>query len=259
MRSLTWATGGAAFLTAFLACGAGFPQSAPTAQDRGASPILRQGTIHEEDLSGTARAPAPTVPEADPTGSPDTSPARESREGTLRVPATPAGPPTTSLDDRLAGNRGDSADPDGSYELPPFASFDGTTLPRRRASVKLVQQGQDLLRTKNYKAALSQFERAIGLDATNPYSHYFVARAHYFLDNHRQSLSFLDVAEQKLAADGRWLAEIHVLRARNATALGFHGQADINYIRALALDPRHGFALARLTTIKTLARTDRNR
>ena len=232
MRSLTWATGGAAFLTAFLACGAGFPQSAPTARDRGASPILRQGTIHEEDLSGTARVPAPALPEADPTGSPD---------------------------DRLAGNRGDSADPDGSYELPPFASFDGTTLPRRRASVKLLQQGQDLLRTKNYKAALSQFERAIGLDATNPYSHYFVARAHYFLDNYRQSLSFLDVAEQKLAADGRWLAEIHVLRARNATALGFHGQADINYIRALALDPRHGFALARLTTIKTLARTDRNR
>ena len=255
MRSLTWATGGAAFLTAFLACGTGFPQSAPTAHDRGASPILRQGTIHEEDLSGTARAPAPALQEANPKGSPETPRPGESLESALPAPARPA---TTSPDDRLAGSPDDSLDPDDRYELPPLADI-ASALSRRRASVKLVQQGQDLLRTKNYKAALSQFERAIGVDATNPYSHYFVARAHYFLDNYRQSLSFLDVAEQKLAADGRWLAEIHVLRARNATALGFHGQADINYIRALALDPRHGFALARLTTIKTLARTDRNR
>ena len=53
--------------------------------------------------------------------------------------------------------------------------------------MELVQQGRDLLRTRNYKAALGQFERAIDIDATNPYSDYFVARAHYFLQDYRQS------------------------------------------------------------------------
>ena len=231
------AASGAVFLTAILACGTAFPQNAPTAGEA-VSPALRQGTILEEDLSVTVPAPVQRDP--------------------LPDPATAAVPEDT-VESGPRQDPVDTAVPDGSYELPSLAAFDGTTMPRRRASVKLVQQGRDLLRTENYGAALSQFERAIGVDSTNPYSHYFVARAHYFLKNHRESLSFLDVAESRLAADDRWLAEIHVLRARNAAALGFHGQADVNYIRALALQPRHGFALAQLTTLGTPARTGRDR
>jgi len=118
--------------------------------------------------------------------------------------------------------------------------------------MKLLQQGRALLQGETYKAALARFEQAVGIDTTNPYSHYFIARAHYFLENYRESLDFLDLAELRLAADVRWLAEVHVLRARNAAALGSQGQADINYVRALRLDPRHAFALAQLTAIDTV-------
>lgn len=234
------AASGAVFLTAILACGTAFPQNAPTAGDA-PSPALRQGTIHEEDLSGTVSAPAPAV--RDPLPGAGT---------TLAVPET-------AVDIEPRRDPIDAPVPDGSYELPSLAAFDDSTMPRRRASVKLVQQGQDLLRTGDYSAALARFERAIDVDSTNPYSLYFVARAHYFLTHYRESLNFLDVAESRLAGDDRWLAEIHVLRARNATALGFHGRADVNYIRALALHPRHGFALAQLTTLGTPARTGRDR
>lgn len=246
--SLARAAQGVVFLAVSLACGAGLPQEAPTAREPGASPILRQGTIHEEDLSGAARAPAPQSREAVPRGSVGTAPL------TGAPAAPPAGADAGSGRDRGDGNRGDSPYPDGLYELPLLAGFDGTTLPQRRASMELVQQGRDLLRTGNYKAALGQFERAIDIDATNPYSDYFVARAHYFLQDYRQSLDFLDVSEQKLAGDDPWLAEIHVLRARNAAALGFHGKADVSYIRALSLNPGHRFALAQFTTISPLSR-----
>ena len=250
--SLARTAQGVAFLAAFLVCGAGFSQEAPTAREPGASPVLRQGTIHEEDLSGADRAPAPRSREAVPRGSAGTAPPGEPLTG---APAAPtAGADAGSGRDRGDGDRGDSPEPDGLYELPPLAGFDGTTLPQRRASMELVQQGRDLLRTRNYKAALGQFERAIDIDATNPYSDYFVARAHYFLQDYRQSLDFLDVSEQKLAGDAPWLAEIHVLRARNASALGFHGRADDNYIRALTLNPGHRFALARITAINPLSR-----
>ena len=125
--------------------------------------------------------------------------------------------------------------------------------------MKLVQQGRALLRDERYKAALGTFEQAIGLEAANPYSHYFIARAHYLLSNYRQSLSFLEVAELKLGADARWLAEVLVLRGRNAAAIGFHGRADNNYVRALSLDPHHAFALTQLTTIETMGGARQNR
>lgn len=234
------------FVAGLLACGTGFPQEAPGAREPGAPPLLRQGTIHEEDLQGTARAPAPALREAVPAETRGTAPPVAPVRG---APAAPS--PDTAAPGR---DRGATPEPDGSYELPPVAGLDHTTLPQRRASMKLVQQGRDLLRIENYKAALAQFERAIDIDATNPYSHYFVARAHYLLRDYRQSLDFLEVAEQRLAGDDPWLAEIHVLRARNAAALGFHGQADVNYIRALTLNPGHRFALARITTISPLSR-----
>ncbi len=243
-RGLARATPWMVLLAALLACGTGLSQETPKAREPGAAPILRQGTIQEEDLSSTTRLPAPPLREVVPRDNGEVPPANQ--PGTAPAPAR--------VDLGSERDRGESPEPDGSYELPAVAGFDGNTLPRRRASMKLVQQGRELLRTENYRGALAQFERAIDLDATNPYSHYFVARAHYFLRDYRQSLDFLEVSEQRLAGDPPWLAEVHVLRARNATALGFHGRADVNYIRALTLIPGHRFALARITTISPLAR-----
>lgn len=242
-----WPAAAAVFLTALLACGTGFSQEPSPAADAPVSPLLRQGTILEEELSAPGRAPAAAIRETAPEARP--------------VPGPPPGPATSVAPSPTAPGTGRgilvdgaaSDKPDGSYELPPIAPVAGAGLPRRRASMKLVQQGQVLLRNEQYRAALGTFEQAIGIDATNPYSHYFTARAHYMLGNYRESLSFLEVSELKLGADARWLAEVHVLRGRNAAASGFHGRADKNYVRALSLDPRHEFALAQLTTIETLA------
>ena len=245
----TWVAVGAVFLTAFLVCGTGFSQNPPTAEDTPVSPMLRQGTIHEEELSSPGREPVPAVRETAPAGNPEPAPPRESSTEAAPVAADP------DIDaDRVA-----SDEPDGSYELPPLTPVAGVALPQRRASMKLVQQGRTLLRDERYKAALGTFEQAVGLEAANPYSHYFIARAHYLLGNYRQSLSFLEVAELKLGADARWLAEVLVLRGRNAAAIGFHGRADNNYVRALSLDPHHAFALTQLTTIETMGDARQNR
>lgn len=234
------ATAATVFLAIFLAAGTALPQSSPKSEDAPAAPFLRQGTIQEEELPIPQRRPppqsAPTVPPANPQVRPRPAPA------TVETPA-----PTDLRAVRAAFEK-----PDGLYELPPLGPADGAVLPQRNASMKLLQQGRTLLQGVTYKAALARFEQAVGIDATNPYSHYFIARAHYFLENYRESLDFLDLAELRLAADARWLAEVHVLRARNAAALGFQGQADVNYVRALRLAPRHAFALAQLTAIDTV-------
>jgi hypothetical protein len=232
-------TATAVFLAILFAAGSGLPQSPPKGEDAPAAPFLRQGTIQEEELPIPQRRPppqsAPTVPPENPQVRPRPAPA------TVETPA-----PTDLRAVRAAFEK-----PDGSYELPPLGPADGAVLPQRNASMKLLQQGRALLQGVTYKAALARFEQAVGIDATNPYSHYFIARAHYFLENYRDSVNFLDVAVAR-APDARWLAEVHVLRALNAAAIGFHGRADVHYIRALTVNPDHAFALARLTTIDTV-------
>ena len=230
-------------LATLLAAGSGLPQSPPKSGDEPAAPFLRQGTIHEEELPIPQRRPTPQSAPAVPPENPQVAP--------RPAPATVGTPAPTDLQ----AVRAAFEKPDGSYELPPLGRTDSAVRPQRKASMKLLQQGRALLQGGTHKAALARFEQAVGIDATNPYSHYFIARAHYFLKNYRESLAFLDLAELRLTADARWLAEVHVLRARNAAALGFQGQADVNYVRALHLDPRHAFALAKLTAIDTVADT----
>ncbi len=253
-------------MTALFVCAAAMAQTRPAAPGDPASPLLRQGTITEEDLTGSVPKPAPPVGAAVP--------------ATPAVTETPVRPGTTLQGATLEGTGPEAAgagttapaptarapgsgvplerDTGNSYPLPDLAAVAGTGLPQREASMKLLQQGQALLRAEQHEAALARFEQAIRVDSTNPYSHYFVARAHYFLGNHRQSLNFIEVAESGLAVDDRWLAEVYVLRARNAGALGFHARADLDYVRALKIQPFHGYALARLTAIEPPARAHRN-
>ena len=236
---------GAVLLAVLLGWGPGFAQNTPTDDGAPVTPLLRQGTIHEEDLSAPGREPPPAVPQPQPVAIPQPAPAPGS--AALAAPS----PRTPSVVPEPAGARAAGRKPDASYELPPLSPLAAATPPQRRASRTLVEQGRALLKAAKYKAALARFEQAIGLDAADPYAHYFIARAHYFLENYRDSVNFLDVAVAR-APDARWLAEVHVLRALNDAAIGFHGRADVNYLRALTVDPGHAFALARLTTIDTV-------
>lgn len=247
--TLTRVIAGAVFLVA-LTHGTAFTQVLPNVQGPNTPPILRQGTIHEENLSEPMPSPIAEGHDADLKRR--AQPAQKSFKAAIRVPATAS--PLLAKPGRSSPTGAD----DG-YELPPLSGIGGSALPhQRRASLKLVQQGQELLRTGKYRGALAHFERAIDIDTTNPYSHYFVGRAHYFLENYRESLSFLEVAEERLTDNSQWLAEILALRARNATALGFHGQADNNYIHALRLNPLHRLALAMISNIRPLTRAPQN-
>ena len=272
MKPFAGTASGVLCLTALFVCGAAMAQTPPAAPDDPASPLLLQGTIMEEDLTGSAPVPErpvgavgpespavtepaarPEVPPSIPKPEPAEAEPDAPRPGTTAFapPPAPATPSTGSMVPAVRDTR-------DSYRLPDLAAVTGAGLPQREASMKLLQQGRTLLRAESHEAALARFEQAIRVDSSNPYSHYFVARAHYFLGNYRESLNFLEVAESGLAVDDRWLAEIYVLRAQNNGALGFHARADRDYMRALELQPFHGYALARLTSIEPLTRAGRN-
>ena len=109
--------------------------------------------------------------------------------------------------------------------------------PQRVASVRMTEQARRLLRSGQYTRALTELERSLSIDGTNPYAHYYIALSHYRLRNFRASLDFLGAAEAVLGHNRPWLVQSLVLRGDNLRALGRFGPARAAYRRALAMDP----------------------
>lgn len=109
--------------------------------------------------------------------------------------------------------------------------------PQRVASVRMTERARRLLRSGNYARALTELEKSLSTDGSNPYAHYYIAVAHYRMGNFRASLDFLEVAEPILGHNRPWLVQTLVLRGDNLRALGRFGPAEAAYRRALSMDP----------------------
>ena len=108
--------------------------------------------------------------------------------------------------------------------------------PQRVASVRMTERAVRLLRSGRYARALTELEKSLSTDGTNPYAHYYIAVAHYRLGKFKASLDFLDAAEPILGRDSSWLVQSVVLRGDNLRALGRFGAAGEAYRRALSMD-----------------------
>ena len=56
--------------------------------------------------------------------------------------------------------------------------------PQRIASVRMTERARRLLRSGQYTLALSELEKSLSVDGTNPYAHYYIALSHYRLRNY---------------------------------------------------------------------------
>jgi TPR repeat len=179
---------------------AGPAQTTPAEPARKALP--QEAKIKEQDLKTQEARPA--------------SPAKEP----ARPPATvsePAAPPL----------------PDDSSLL---AKVTPATPPQRAASLRLTEEGRKLLDAGDLTKALNRLEKTIVIDSTNPYGYFYLAKAHYRLGRHKESLGFLDVAESRFAGMPFWLAEVHALRGENFRGLGMLQKAEASYLEALRLN-----------------------
>ena len=90
--------------------------------------------------------------------------------------------------------------------------------PARRASLLLVDEGLAADTLGQFEAALARFERAIQVDATNPYAYLAIARHHVEGREPARALQFLDHAESLLRMRGELPDEVrvHLLGLRGA-------------------------------------------
>jgi tetratricopeptide (TPR) repeat protein len=111
----------------------------------------------------------------------------------------------------------------------------------RRASLLLVGEGLASDSRGLSRAALARYERALQVDATNPYAYLAISRHHVEARDPTRALQFLDHAESLLRMDGDLPDEVrvHLLGLRGAALydLGEFPQAAGLLDRARALSP----------------------
>lgn len=149
----------------------------------------------------------------------------------------PAFPPAARESTEVPGFGREPSAPPLPDDSSLIAKITPGTTPRRAASLRLTDEGRQLIEAGDYAKAINRLEKTIAIDSTNGYGYYYLAKAHYRLRRHQESLNFLDVAESRLSGDPYWLAEVYALRGENFLALGSVQRAETHFAYALRLNP----------------------
>jgi hypothetical protein len=168
----------------------------------------------------TVRRPLPEPPRIKEQNLPSTGQVLKETPGVPPPLASPAQPVPQPL-------------PDDSSLL---AKITPATPPQRAASLRLTEEGRKLIEAGAAGRGLPRLEQSIAIDSTNPYGYFYLAKAHHKLGRYKESLSFLDVAESRLAAEPYWLAEVYALRGENFRALGMADRAEASFSKALSIN-----------------------
>jgi tetratricopeptide (TPR) repeat protein len=99
----------------------------------------------------------------------------------------------------------------------------------RRASLRLVLQGLDEDANGRAATARSSYERAIQIDATNPYAYLALARHEVEAERYRRALEALDQAELLFGSEPAPGVDAHLAGLRGAARLGtgYGGDAEV--------------------------------
>lgn len=193
------------------------------ADDAATSRIAAPGELMEESLPEAPPAPVEPLPAA-PVGS-EPAPGGLS-EGTATV------------------------QPPEEESLLPLIS--GSTPAQHAASLRCVEQGRLLLASGQRERAREWFERALSLDATNPYAYYFLARAALLNQRPDQAETFLARARSFSGGLGpRWQSRFAALQGEIWETVGRFPEARRAYQEATEADPANSAArsgLARLSS-----------
>jgi tetratricopeptide (TPR) repeat protein len=111
----------------------------------------------------------------------------------------------------------------------------------RDASLQLVIAGLDEDERGRPSPALARYQRAAGVDPTNPFAYLALSRHHLEGGSVEEASAFLDQARSLFETEGRLGPEVDVwgvgLRAGIERARGREAQADVLFERARALAP----------------------
>mgnify|MGYP001181707803 CR=1 FL=1 len=131
-----------------------------------------------------------------------------------------------------------------------LAKITPNTAPRQAVSLRLTEEGKKLILSGEFTKAVVRLEKSLAVDSTNPYTYFYLARAHFHLGHHEKSLNFLEVAESFFNRRPSWLGEVYMLKGDNFRVLGATRRARSNFSKALRLDPANRVAAEKLSRLQ---------
>lgn len=122
------------------------------------------------------------------------------------------------------------------------------TPPQVAAATHLAEDARAQLAAGNVDRAMEKLERAIAVDANNPYAYYFLAECHFSRRTYDQAIAFADRAALLSArSDPAWAGRAFFLQGAIYEAAGRFADARAAYGRAAHADPRNAAAVNAMT------------
>lgn len=106
-----------------------------------------------------------------------------------------------------------------------------------KAALNLTQQARDQINKHHDALAIENLNRALSIDAYNPFSYYFLGLIYYRKREHKKSLAFLRKANQLSQEFPFWKAQAHFLSGLNWKALGETTKAQFHLKQAKTIAP----------------------
>lgn len=111
--------------------------------------------------------------------------------------------------------------------------------PERRASMRLLEKSWEEERLMGNPRFFEQMEKALAIDAQNPFLYYFMAKKSLRLQKWEKAKLFSQKAQAFFGQDARWQAKAMCVGVEAAVALGKMPEAKVLWERAKTLDPQN--------------------
>ncbi len=208
-----------------------------------ASPAGDWEEVPESAPSGSDSAPNAVNSPADaPVGAPSAA-----ETNGAQVEPTPVATPTdiAPLEVGSVAPQGEISDSSLDGEIARVSATD----PALAASLRVTDQARDQLLKGQEGDALQTLQRAISIDASNPYAYFYLGRANLEKKSYDQALTFLTRAETQFGGNPQWLGETLAFEGLVNERSGQTAPAIACYQKALVAVPGNLMARVGLTRL----------
>jgi len=107
--------------------------------------------------------------------------------------------------------------------------------PRRAASIRLVEKGQEELSRSHFARAARHFTSAIEVDAKNPFAYFYLGLLRFKTTRYKESSEFFHRAANLFTDSNIWKAESFAYRGESLEKLKRFDEAKNAYIESVAI------------------------
>ena len=131
-----------------------------------------------------------------------------------------------------------------------LAGITPQTPPQTATSLRLTEEGRQLLSHGDMKNALDRLEKALRIDPTNAYGYYWLAQVHYRRERYDQAIAFADKAAGLFArTNPGWQSQTYTFKGTVCEKIGNFPAAREAYRKALSIQAGNAAARAGLSRV----------